>query len=69
MFRAKTLHHAMLHCYKGLTLLCKFSTYDCFPLLFFIQLLVMGIFIPRCLSNQNTLQSEHVELTVSILKS
>ena len=28
----------------------------------------MGISIPRCLSNQNTLHSEHVDLTVSIHK-
>lgn len=44
---------------------CK-PLHSLFPLLLFIQLLVMGIFIPRCLSNQNTQQSEHVDLTVSI---
>lgn len=48
--------------------ICYSAIHSLFPPPFFIQPLVMGIFILRCLSNQNMQHSEHVDLTVSIHK-
>lgn len=48
--------------------ICSSAIHSLFPPPFFMQPLVMGIFILRCLSNQNMQHSEHVDLTVSIHK-